>query len=56
MFVCGTLVATEIGSTTTGYLLIPDALDAHLDEDNTDNYLDGTAVLHDDFDRIAFRA
>ena len=54
IFVQGTLVATKIGSTTTGYLLIPDCvLDAHLDEGYTDNDLDGTIVLHDDFDRMA---
>jgi hypothetical protein len=43
----GTKVATKIGSTTTGYLLIPDdALDAHLDKGDI-------VLLHDNFDRMA---
>ena len=48
-------------TTATGYLLMwrsygiaaDDVLDAHLDEGSTDNDLDDTVVLHDDFDWMA---
>ena len=59
IFVHGTLIATII--TTTGYLLmwrsnvvaVDDVPDAHLKEGSTDNALEDTVVLHDDFDWMA---